>query len=295
MTAKLLLPIAALLFVSFDAHASDQFERTLSVSSQSDLYVSTGSGNIRVFPGNDGQIKIVGHVHTSSWGASRDAEDRVQRIIANPPIAQSGSTIPVGEPNDRSLYNNITIDYEVTAPPSVALNLHSGSGDLEVDNVGRFLAASSGSGAVRAHQLHGPADLHSGSGDIDLEETVAGDVKAQTGSGSIRVHGFNGGLNARTGSGDIEADGHLAGMSNLSSGSGSVRLHLTPDSHFQVEAETGSGSIRLNMPGSQDVDSERHHLTSAVNGGGPPLIVHTGSGDIDIILKLGLCARSTLS
>ena len=282
---KLLLPAAALLFVSLSAQASDTFERTLSVSSQPDLYVSTGAGNIRIFPGGGGQIKVVGHVH-SDWNGfgsgNGDLNDRIRRIIADPPIAQGGNSVHVGQPEDRSLYNHITIDYEVTVPNAVALNLHSGSGDLEVDNVGRFLAASSGSGAVRAHQLHGPADLHSGSGDIELEDTAAGDVKAQTGSGSIRVHGFSGAFNARTGSGDIEADGHLEGMSSLTSGSGSVRLHLTPESRFQLEASTGSGAIRLHMPGAQNTDDSHHHLTSSVNGGGPPLTIHTGSGDIEV-------------
>ena len=280
---KILLAACALSVVCLSAHASDTFERTLSVSAEPDLYVSTGSGNIRIFPGGSGQIKVVGHVHSgwNGWGAG-DLTERINRIVANPPIAQSGNAIHVGEPSDRSLYNNISIDYEVTVPNSVALNLRSGSGDLEVDNVGRFLAASSGSGSVRAHQVHGPADLHSGSGDIELEETTAGDVKAQTGSGSIRVHGLNGSFRARTGSGDIEADGHLAGMSNLSSGSGSVRLHLTPDSRFQLDASTGSGGIRLHMPGVQDSDNSRHHLTSTVNGGGAPLSIHTGSGDIEV-------------
>ncbi len=282
---KLLLPAAALLFVSLSAHAADTFERTLSVSSQPDLYVSTGSGNIHVFPGGGNQIKVVGHVHSgwNGWGSNTgDLEDRIRRIVANPPITQRENSVHVGDTDDRALYNHIQIDYEVTVPREVALNLHSGSGDVEVDNVGRFLAASSGSGSVRAHQLHGPANLHSGSGDIELEETAPADVKAETGSGSIRVHGFSGSFNARTGSGDIEGDGHLSSMSTLHSGSGSVRLHLAPESHFQLDASTGSGDIRLHMPGSQDSDSSRHELRSAVNGGGPPLNIHTGSGDIEV-------------
>jgi hypothetical protein len=283
---KLFLAAAALFFVSLSARASDTFQRTLSAGSEPDLYVSTGSGRIHVYPGSGSQIHIVGHVHAerNGWGSSADGDvdARIQRIVANPPIAQSGNSIHVGEPRDRSLYNHIAIDYDITVPGSVALNLHSGSGDLQVDNVGRFLAATSGSGSVRAHQLHGPAELHTGSGDIELEETGGGDVKAQTGSGSVRVHGFAGTFNARTGSGDIEGEGHLTGMSTLTSGSGSVRLHLSPDSHFHLEAATGSGDIRVHMPAAGEVDDSRHHLSTAVNGGGPPVSIHTGSGDIEI-------------
>jgi len=281
------LSIATLLALSTTAFAAPRaadgnFDRTLSVSSQPDLYISTGSGSIRVHPGSGSQIHIVGHVH-ASWSAFGDVNSRIQHIVDNPPITQSGNALHVGEVNDRELFNNISIDYEITAPSDVALNLHSGSGDIEVDNVGRFLSAISGSGSVRAHGVHGPADLSTGSGDIELEEQAVGDVKAKTGSGSIRVHNLNGSFNSHTGSGDIEADGNITGAANVGTGSGSVRLHITPTSHFSFEGSTGSGDIRVSFPGAPHQDEHsRHHLTASINGGGPPLVIHTGSGDIDV-------------
>jgi hypothetical protein len=38
------------------------------------------------------------------------------------------------------------------------------------------------------------------------------------------------------------------------------------------------------MPGvvATHSDSSRHHVTTAVNGGGPPLEIRTGSGDIEV-------------
>jgi len=273
---------AVLLATATAAFADADFERTLTISGQPDLYVSTGSGNIKIFPGSDGQVHIKAHVHVG-WGASGSTDARVTRIVQNPPIVQSGNTIRVGETNDRELYNHISIDYEISAPASTALNLRSGSGDVEVDHVGRFLAASSGSGSVRAHGVRGPADLHSGSGDIELQQDAAGEVKAQTGSGSVRINGLDGGLTARTGSGDIEASGRITGATRISTGSGSVHLNLPPDAHFDLEGSTGSGSIRVHFPNApQQGDDSRHHLTGAVNGGGPVLEARTGSGDIEI-------------
>jgi len=278
-----LLSAAAILTVSLAAHADDTFRRTLNTGAEPDLYVSTGSGSIRIHPGSGSQVEVVGHVH-AGWGAFGDVRSRIDRIIANPPVTQSGNTVRVGESSDRSLFNNISIDYEVSVPTNVALNLHSGSGDIEVNNAGRFLAASSGSGSVRGHQIHGAAELSTGSGDIEIENTAPGNVKAKTGSGSVRIHGIDGSLYARAGSGDIEVDGHLAGASDIASGSGSVRLHLTPDSHFNLEAATGSGDIRVHMPGYTQASSEssRHHVTASINGGGAPLSIRTGSGDIEV-------------
>jgi hypothetical protein len=277
-----LLAVAALL-LSTAAFASDRrFERSLTVSAQPDLYVSTGSGNISIHPGDGNQIHIVGHVH-AGWNVFGDVDGKITKIIDNPPITQDGNTIKVGLSGDHDLFNNISIDYDVTVPPDVALNLHSGSGNVESDQVGRYLSASSGSGNVRARGVHGPADLSSGSGDVELEQNGPGDVKAKSDSGNIKVHGFNGGIIARTGSGDVEADGKLTAAANLVSGSGNVVMHLTPDAHFNLEASTGSGDIHIGFPGAPEQgENSRHHLTAPINGGGAPLEVRTGSGNIEI-------------
>jgi DUF4097 and DUF4098 domain-containing protein YvlB len=265
--------------------ASNQFERTLSVSAQPNLYLSTGSGNITIHPGSGSQIHIVGHIH-AGWAAFGDIQSRINQIIANPPIKQEGHDVHVGETNDHSLFNNISIDYDVSVPADTALNLHSGSGDIVTNQVGRYLTASSGSGNVSAHGIHGPADLGSGSGDIVLDETGAGDIKAKTGSGNIRISGLNGGLTTRSGSGDTEVSGRLNGPANLSSGSGDLRLRLPSDAHFDLEASTGSGDIHVDYPNApKQSDTSRHHLTAAINGGGPPLEVRTGSGDIEIVQR----------
>jgi hypothetical protein len=274
---------ALLLTLSTAAFAADkQFEKTLNVTGQADLYVSTGSGDITIHPGSDNQIHIVGHIH-AGWGMFGDPQPRIDRIINNPPIVQNGNSVRVGETNDHDLFQNISIDYVITAPASVALNLHSGSGDVTIDHLGRYLSASSGSGDIRAHGINGPSELGTGSGDIELDESGAGDVKAKTGSGTIKIHGFNGALTARSGSGDIQAEGHLTGAANLGSGSGSIKLRLSPDAHFNLEASTGSGDIHVNFPGApQQDDHSRHHLTAPINGGGPALEVRTGSGDVEI-------------
>src|SRR5580704_3342323 len=140
------------------AHAQD-FDRSLPASASTDLYVSTGSGHIHIYAGSDSEVHIKGHVH-AGWNAGGDIEERMRRIAANPPVSQAGKDIHVGDlsPADRRLYNDITIDYEVSTPRGLALNLRSGSGDIEVDNVGRFLKGETGSGSIRAHGIAGAAD-----------------------------------------------------------------------------------------------------------------------------------------
>ncbi len=276
---KLSLTLLTSATLSVAAHATD-FERTLSVPGQADLYVSDGSGRVHIYPGSDSEIHVKAHIH-AGWNAGGDIEDRMRRIAQNPPIRQSGKEVRIGDvsPEDRQLYNNISIEYEISAPRSAALNLHTGSGELEVDNVGRFLKADTGSGSVRAHGIAGPADLHTGSGDVELQQAAQGEVRVVTGSGSIRINGLSGALSAHTGSGDIEANGTMAGPAKLQTGSGSIRAHIGHDAHYTVDATTGSGTIRV---AGMKTDDSHHHLSAPINGGGLSLEAHTGSGDIEI-------------
>jgi hypothetical protein len=286
MTIKVLAATAALtLAAATTALAADSsFDRTLTVGSSPTVAVSTGSGYVHLHPGSDSQVHIVAHLHSShGWmGGGSDVEARIQQIVNNPPIAQTGNAITIGDHHNSDLYRNISIDYDITLPHASDIAATTGSGDIEVQDVGASLKAQSGSGTVRAHGIKGPATLGTGSGDIELEQTGPGDVKAETGSGSIRLHGLSGALKAGTGSGDIEADGQPTTDWKLSTGSGSIHLGLGSSARFNLDADTGSGSINVAQPISMQGSLNHHHVAGVVNGGGPTIRANTGSGDIQI-------------
>jgi hypothetical protein len=285
MTIKLLTSSVAILsLAAASAFAADSnFERTLSAGSSPNISISTGSGYIRLHPGSGDQIHIIGHVHSShGWmSGGGDADSRVQQIVSNPPIVQNGNDVTIGERHNNDLFRNISIDYEITLPRGSAINSTTGSGDVEIQDVGASVKAQSGSGSVRVHGVQGMTSLGTGSGDIELQQTGPGDVKAETGSGSIRLHGISGALKASTGSGDIEAEGQPTSDWKVSTGSGSVRLSVG-NAHFTLDADTGSGNISVAQPMTMQGSLNRHHVSAVVGGGGPTIRVGTGSGDIQI-------------
>jgi hypothetical protein len=280
------LTLSATLAIATSAFAAEStFDRTLSTGGSPTLSVATGSGYIHLRPGTDSQIHVIGHVHGNhGWmsGGIGDIEARVREIAANPPISQSGSVVTIGERHNNDLFRNISIDYDITLPRASTLTATSGSGDIDIQQVGTSLKADSGSGSVRAHGIQGPANLQTGSGDIELQQTGPGDVRAQTGSGSVRLNGISGGLHAGTGSGDIEVNGKPTTDWKLGTGSGSIRLTVGKATAFTVNASTGSGGIHIEQPFSMQGELNRHHITASVNGGGPLIKAETGSGDIHI-------------
>jgi Putative adhesin len=283
-TIKVLATAATLALAAATAFAADgNFVRTLNVSGSPNVSVSTGSGYIHLNPGSGNQVNIVAHLRSShGWmSGGNDVDSRIQQIVNNPPIVQNGNEITIGERHNNDLYRNISIDYDITLPKASGISAATGSGDVQIQDVGANIKAQSGSGSVRAHGIQGPATLGTGSGDIELQQTGPGDVKAETGSGSIRLNGLSGALKASTGSGDIEAAGQPTTDWKLSTGSGSVRL-VVGNAHFNLDADTGSGSINVSQPITMQGSLNKHHVSGVVNGGGPTIRIGTGSGDIQI-------------
>lgn len=262
--------------------AEGTFDKTLSVNGQATLKISTGSGYIHITPGSDGSIHIVGHVH-SSYGfnllSSGSAEEQVRRVTSNPPIEQTGSNVEVGL---HTHFENISIDYVVTAPRGTTIEANSGSGDLDISNIAGALKAGTGSGNISANDLNGDVALSTGSGDVRAMMNGAHYVKAETGSGNIKLQGVTGGLYAEAGSGDIEVSGQPSDGWKLETGSGSITLNTGTSARFTIDASTGSGDIHSDPPVTTHGRTEEHSLQGEVNGGGPTVRVETGSGDIRI-------------
>jgi DUF4097 and DUF4098 domain-containing protein YvlB len=278
----LTLTAAFTLAAATTAFAADSnFDRNLKTGDSPTVIVNTGSGYIHLQPGSDNQVRIVAHLHSNHGWMGGDVDTRIQQIVSNPPIVQNGNEITIGERHNSELFRNITVDYEITLPHASAIAATTGSGDVEIREVGASLKAQSGSGSVRARGIKGAATLGTGSGDIELQQTGAGDVKAETGSGNIRLRGLSGALKASTGSGDIEAEGQPSADWRLSTGSGSIRLGVG-SARFNLDADTGSGVINVAQPITMQGSLNHHHVTGSVNGGGPVIRANTGSGDIQI-------------
>lgn len=252
------------------------FDRTLSVSGEAQLVVSTGSGNIHLTPGSGNQIHIHGKIHVSHNGS----EEQGRQIAANPPIEQSGNVIRVGQQHEQH-WRGISIDYQIEAPAGTLLGATSGSGDIVDEGVGRNAKLETGSGDIRAHGLEGSFEVKTGSGDITAAETGQGDVRAETGSGNIEIKGIHGSFNAKTGSGDIKATGTPSAPWTLATGSGNIEMWAANDP-FTLDASTGSGSVTTDHEMLVKGSLDHRHIKGNLNGGGPLVRVETGSGDVHI-------------
>jgi hypothetical protein len=201
----------------------------------------------------------------------------------------------------------------LTGPQS----LHTTSGDIEVRDAGAPVSITTTSGNLMATGL-GQAQVRSVSGDVALEaargpldvRTTSGDIEVSgvaeslgmsSVSGSIRVDRAPRGLDAGTTSGDIVVDGLASGVVRLNSTSGTVRLGLDRGLR-RADVSTISGGISARLADglgcdltlkstSGTLDSSvplrirtvsRREMSGVVSGGGPPVFLHSLSGDIAV-------------
>ena len=303
------------LFARASAEAS--FERALSVSGPVDLNVTTGSGNISVRPGSGDTVRVVGRIKARDDSA-QGAEEKARYIAANPPIEQTGSTIRIGRIDKEEYRRNVSISYEIETPAETRLKAESGSGNLDIEGLratvtlstgsgnirldsvgdevraetgsgnidavtlGRGLRASTGSGSIHATQVGGSVKAETGSGNVTVEMVAEGDADLGTGSGTITASGIQGGLRAETGSGSMRLSGTPTRPWDASTGSGSLHLQLGGKSGFDLDAHADSGSVNLHQTLSSTETVTKHAVRGKVGGGGAPVKLRSGSGDITI-------------
>ncbi len=280
------------------ASSDGQFQKDLTVSGTVDMEVGTGSGDIHIRPGSGNTVHILGKVHVSSWGSND--QEKLDRIVQNPPVQQMGSLIKIGKIDDPELRRHVSISYDISAPAGTRITANSGSGAIDIQGFQGRLNADTGSGDVTLRDITGEVHSHTGSGHITAQNVGApfvgstgsgdmeialnspGDVDVHTGSGQIRVEHANGSLRAKTGSGDVRANGTPASSWYVQTGSGAVTLQLADATNFDVEASTGSGDLHFAKPVTLQGKLSKHEIHGKVGNGGPKVEVHTGSGDIEI-------------
>jgi DUF4097 and DUF4098 domain-containing protein YvlB len=253
-----------------------------------------------VHSGASGSVSIRAKIFVGDHWLFGSRQTDVSDIEQHPPVRQDGNSIHIEKVTAR----NISIDYEITVPVDATIRSHSGSGnetiegthgnadvttgsgDVKLSRLTGEIHVQTGSGNVRALEIAGTLRGGAGSGDIEVQEIASGDVDLRTGSGNVSVRGIQGALRAEAGSGDITAEGTQAGAWEIRTGSGNVHVRLPQNAAFDADISTSSGTLDLNVPITTTVQGRvqegRKHIVGKAGGGGPPLSVRTGSGDIHI-------------
>jgi TonB family protein len=158
------------------------------------------------------------------------------------------------------------------------VSVRTGGGQIDFGEVRGSVRAQTGGGGIRIMYVSGPMEVESSAGSICLTR-VAGTVRAATAGGTITAW-IN--PDAPSSGGTV----HLPGLSQLTSGNGDIVVFLPRNLAADIDAVVESGgerrieadpalALQIQNRGNGPV-----RAMGALNGGGPPLKLHTTAGKI---------------
>jgi hypothetical protein len=297
---------------------TERFSRKVKIGRDGRFSLGNISGDLVVTGGTGDEVSIEAVKRTRGDKSELarvqiTVDDRAGRVDVRTEYDQNR-----GDRNRRP--DHVSVDYTVTVPASVSVDLHSISGTIKVTGVHGSLRGETISGNVTigdASKLEGAKSV---SGDVTLTGVASdGDISASSISGNVRAKGVKARgldlgiisgeisvsdavcerLGVKSVSGSVEYAGAIVkgGRYEINAHSGTVRLLLANPAGFELNANSFSGSIRSELPmtiagdsggrdsripGGRRDPASRHSMRATFGDGSATMVIRTFSGDIVI-------------
>ena len=289
------------------------FEEQYNISVPANLEISTSDGDVQVFPGDDGAIKVFYSVHKVGKFVKITKEELEEHLVID--IKHSGNLLDISVRNQNN-YNwkdRYEVSFEIYTPVQTSCNLRTSDGDIRLSGLKANQKCKTSDGDILIKKINGSVDLHTSDGDIN-GYGIIGDVEMETSDGDIDVEGLEGAIQIVTSDGDISineatgaisattSDGDIAaqdcsGSMIASTSDGDIRgsfLKITNELSFV----TSDGDITITVPKGLGLNiklkgetlktpmmdfsgkTDKHHIEGKVNGGGIPVNLITSDGTI---------------
>jgi len=176
---------------------------------------------------------------------------------------------------------------DVTVPYNVVLEVRSSDGALDCEPLEGSFSFESSDGAIRGVGLKGDVTVVTSDGRVTLD-SLDGSFSARLGDGHLTTAGRFDVLDVRSGDGrqDVTAKpgSKVKSTWSLESRDGAISLHIPLDTAALLDARTGDGRLRVNLP-IKLTGMEKNELVGELNGGGPLLRVRTKDGSLTLALS----------
>jgi DUF4097 and DUF4098 domain-containing protein YvlB len=239
--------------------SAEELVKSWNVGSRPELRVEAGDGSIEMEGADSTSIraKLIVDGYKIGYGGVELIEH------------QSGNALDlrVKEPNEHFGWGRHSIHLQLVVPKELTGAVKTGDGSIRMSNISGKLRADTGDGSIDGVGLGGALDAHTGDGSMHLDGWFT-DLRLRTGDGSIDL---------RAGSGSKVNMGW-----ELNSGDGSISVKLPRDLAADLQLRTGDGHIRANVPITVNDLRNEHEVHGKLNGGGAPIIIHTGDGSITL-------------
>ncbi|MBX3119510.1 MAG: DUF4097 family beta strand repeat protein [Fimbriimonadaceae bacterium] len=286
---------------SFSAWASSEtkvVELPLIVSEEKTLRIENPVGNIKVVGGaSSGYAKATAKVRGSDDMDARMKADGYTLIIE-----ESDHEVLIRQPD----MAGTSVDLELSIEGKCAVEIHTGSGDVRVENTGKGCRINTQSGDTFLKGLNGPVDVTCQSGDLRIDNSSTTMMTIESTSGDITLYDVKGMVRARSASGDValkECAGKsvsvesvsgnvsidlvepITGSLNVRNVNGNASIAVPDGSDCRVSLSTLRGHVHSSIELEDEAKTETH-LTGKIGEGAGTLDVSAVNGDVSLALRL---------
>ena len=261
------------------AAAPFRLEKRLALAAGGSFALSSEAGGIEVRGGEGTEAVVVVTSNRDDFAERYDVRfetprpDRIEVVIAKKSRGPEGW---FGGGSGRT-------EVKVTLPKSVAAEIESSGGGIDMAEIDGQVTAESSGGGVTVRNLGGAARLSSSGGAID-GTNIAGDIDASSSGGGIEIREARGRVVAESSGGGVSvafAAGNAKG-GDLSSSGGGVAAQVDPAVGLEIDASSSGGSVACDLPLTVRGRIGRNEVHGTLNGGGPLLELDSSGGGIAI-------------
>jgi hypothetical protein len=273
------------------ARGAEDFEDSVDAAPGGRLRVEVDAGDVEIEGHDRDEISVDGRA--SGIGASgvefelEEAEDGRAALLS---VDLGGLSAVFGGPRVR---------LHVRVPHRTALDVRTGGGDVEIEEVDGPVRARTSGGKVEVSRIRAAVDLETSGGEIRADE-IGGDLRARTSGGEIQASEVRGVLDVRTSGGPlklIDVGGPVHGRTSggsvdvrftgapegeLETSGGSIEVEFAAGSGLRLDARTSGGRVELDRELRVRGRLDPSRVEAELNGGGPPLRLRTSGGNIVI-------------
>ncbi len=278
------LAAVALTVLSVAPASAEVWTRRYELRGRPSVRIVTDDFRVKVHTRASGPVefRIEYELHKFGLVRSTPKQPRIE-------FRQEGDTISLHaeEPNFIAFFATVETHstIEVTVPVDADVSVRTGDGSIECETLRGSTTLETGDGHIRANGLQGATWLRTGDGSIEGFD-LAGGLIARSGDGHIDVDGRFDRLDVTTGDGRVRAVARPGSRVregwNLETRDGSLSLRIPLDLKAFLDARTGDGRLRVDLPITQAGSTRRHEISGQLNGGGGPLRVRTADGTLTL-------------
>ncbi|MCE2433864.1 MAG: DUF4097 family beta strand repeat protein [Candidatus Latescibacteria bacterium] len=273
MTSRLIFVLAALFTLPASAaeKREETVEYTLDFTPGKKLSVHARNGGITLKTWERDQV-FVRAIKKAKASDEEDAEELLETTTIEIKETDNGIEIRTKHPDNKwKIFKNwnISVNYTVTVPQSVSLNLEAVNGSISVPSTTGNVKSETVNGSIKINGTRGAIDVETVNGKINLTEIIGG-VKAETVNGSI----------------EIAIAEQIQDNIRAEAVNGGLQLSLPSDFQGRIQAESTIGHIDTEFP--IEVKGRvsgriSKSIKGDLNGGkGPNIKLQTLNGGIDI-------------